>query len=74
MAPANANKAPFDPVTGLADYVNTSIGAGSGGNIVGDVSTFPGADVPFGMVQWSPDTVNPNPLQPVAGGYLYQAH
>lgn len=74
IAPANANKAPFDPVTGLADYVNTSIGTGSGGKIVGDVSTFPGADVPFGMVQWSPDTVNPNPLQPVAGGYLYQAH
>jgi predicted alpha-1,2-mannosidase len=29
--------------------------------------TFPGADVPFGMVQWSPDT----PSRPDGGGYEY---
>jgi putative alpha-1,2-mannosidase len=28
---------------------------------------FPGADVPFGMVQWSPDT----PSRPAGGGYEY---
>jgi len=32
------------------DYVDTRIGAAGGGN------TFPGATLPFGMVQWSPDT------------------
>ncbi len=40
---------------GLASLVDTrtwtsGTGTGSGGN------TFPGADAPFGMVQWSPDT------------------
>src|SRR5690349_985394 len=45
--------------TDLASLVNpfTGTGAQPGGPDgwnVGD--TFPGADVPFGMVQWSPDT------------------
>ena len=30
-------------------------------------NTFPGADVPFGMVQWSPDT----PTRLTTGGYDY---
>ncbi|WP_410569114.1 GH92 family glycosyl hydrolase [Amycolatopsis sp. cmx-4-61] len=47
----------------LAAYVNPFVGAKAGdtpetNTYAGD--TFPGADVPFGMVQWSPDT----PLQP----------
>lgn len=47
----------------LAAYVNPFAGAKAGdtpetNTYAGD--TFPGADVPFGMVQWSPDT----PLQP----------
>jgi predicted alpha-1,2-mannosidase len=33
----------------------------------GAVDDFPGADVPFGMVQWSPDT----PSRPAGGGYEY---
>lgn len=33
----------------------------------GPIDTFPGADVPFGMVQWSPDT----PTQNAGGGYEY---
>ncbi|QNK81854.1 lectin [Nakamurella sp. PAMC28650] len=33
----------------------------------GAVDDFPGADVPFGMVQWSPDT----PSRPSGGGYEY---
>ncbi|SEF35985.1 alpha-1,2-mannosidase, putative [Amycolatopsis pretoriensis] len=49
--------------TDLASYVNPFVGAKAGdtpetNTYAGD--TFPGADVPFGMVQWSPDT----PLQP----------
>jgi predicted alpha-1,2-mannosidase len=55
----------------LAQYVNTFLGTqpgaadqGTGGGAGND---FPGADAPFGMVQWSPDTVT---MQP--GGYYYQ--
>lgn len=33
----------------------------------GAVDDFPGADVPFGMLQWSPDT----PSRPAGGGYEY---
>ncbi|MGZ3498146.1 MAG: GH92 family glycosyl hydrolase [Vulcanimicrobiaceae bacterium] len=46
--------------------VNTLVGT-SGTPIGGPVDTFPGADVPFGMVQWSPDT----PSQNAGGGYEY---
>lgn len=56
----------------LARYVNpltgTQPGAADFGTGGGAGNVFPGADVPFGMVQWSPDT---NPTQP--GGYLYDA-
>jgi predicted alpha-1,2-mannosidase len=65
---------PFPPVD-LTQYVNPFIGSewagrsfgagGSGGQ------TFPGATLPFGMVQWSPDS-GPTPswaLDP--GGYTY---
>ncbi|WP_326955910.1 GH92 family glycosyl hydrolase [Amycolatopsis sp. NBC_01286] len=52
-----------DHAKDLAAYVNPFVGAKAGdtpetNTYAGD--TFPGADVPFGMVQWSPDT----PLQP----------
>ena len=50
-----------------ASYVNPFVGTGSGGAVVGQVDTFPGADVPFGMLQWSPDT----PSRPAGGGYNY---
>jgi predicted alpha-1,2-mannosidase len=55
------------PVTNPAALVNPFVGTGSGGTVVGQVDTFPGADVPFGMVQWSPDT----PSRPPGGGYNY---
>ncbi len=42
-----------------AVLVNPFIGTGGTGDV------FPGADVPFGMLQWSPDTTNP----PDGGGY-----
>lgn len=54
-------------VTNPTAYVNPFIGTGSGGDVVGQVDTFPGADMPFGMVQWSPDT----PSRPAGGGYNY---
>jgi predicted alpha-1,2-mannosidase len=59
-----------EPATDLSQYVNTFSGTQPGGPDFGTgggaENTFPGADVPFGMVQWSPDTVK---MQP--GGYYY---
>ncbi|HEX6454099.1 MAG TPA: GH92 family glycosyl hydrolase [Trebonia sp.] len=46
----------------LASLVDTRTWTSGGGN------TFPGADVPFGMVQWSPDTM---PSYSAGGGYGY---
>ena len=47
-------------VTSPAPLVNTLVMTSGGGN------DFPGADVPFGMAQWSPDT---SPSRPDGGGY-----
>ncbi len=59
-APALADPpAPVDKVDPLVGTSTTAIG--------GQIDTFPGADAPFGMVQWSPDT----PTQPAGGGYNY---
>src|SRR5258707_873944 len=44
-----------------ASTVNPLLGTTHAGD------TFPGADTPFGMVQWSPDT----PARPDGGGYSY---
>jgi predicted alpha-1,2-mannosidase len=63
---APASGAPA-PVTDPAALVDPLVGTGSGGNVVGQVDTFPGADLPFGMIQWSPDT----PSRPDGGGYNY---
>src|SRR6201994_1153547 len=60
-APAGTPAAVGDP----AALVDPLVGTGSGGDGVGQVDTFPGADRPFGMVQWSPDT----PSRPDGGGY-----
>jgi putative alpha-1,2-mannosidase len=46
-----------DPTT----LVNPFIGTANGGD------TFPGADMPFGMIQWSPDTPN----RPAGGNYYH---
>ncbi|NUP52282.1 MAG: hypothetical protein HOW97_33905 [Catenulispora sp.] len=48
-----------------ASTVNTLVMTSGGGN------DFPGADVPFGMVQWSPDS--PNGSRNDGGGYDYGA-
>jgi predicted alpha-1,2-mannosidase len=66
-APAAVAAAAPAPVTDPAALVDPFVGTGSGGNVVGQVDTFPGADVPFGMIQWSPDT----PSRPDGGGYNY---
>jgi predicted alpha-1,2-mannosidase len=49
-------------VTDPAPLVDTRTWTTGGGN------TFPGAEVPFGMVQWSPDTM---PSRSAGGGYTY---
>jgi predicted alpha-1,2-mannosidase len=48
-------------VANPASLVDTFVGTSEGGD------TFPGADVPFGMMQWSPDTN----ARPDGGGYEY---
>jgi predicted alpha-1,2-mannosidase len=48
-----------------ARMVDTRTWSSGGGN------TFPGADAPFGMIQWSPDTV---PRRSDGGGYTYGDH
>src|SRR6266581_8499626 len=50
------------PVTDPAQLVDTRTWTTGGGN------TFPGAEVPFGMVQWSPDTM---PRRSAGGGYSF---
>ena len=49
-------------VTSPASLVNPLVGTS------GSVDTFPGPDMPFGMLQWSPDT---SPDRPSGGGYEY---
>src|SRR5437899_2035079 len=60
-ATATATAAPAAYVSDPASIVNPLIGTSNGFN------DFPGADVPFGMVQWSPDT----PSRPAGSGYEY---
>jgi predicted alpha-1,2-mannosidase len=51
-----------------ASAVNPLIGSSNGGN------TFPGALLPFGMLQWSPETTRGKHNRTAApGGYLYSA-
>jgi predicted alpha-1,2-mannosidase len=52
---------PGTSTTDVAALVNPFIGT------AGAVDAFPGADLPFGMIQWSPDT----PSRPFGGGYSY---
>ncbi len=56
------------PVSNSASLVNPLLGTGSGGKVTGDVDTFPGAVVPFGMLSWSPTT----PTRPEGGDYFYK--
>jgi predicted alpha-1,2-mannosidase len=71
-----------EPLSGTAGAQTTSVsvadpaalvhpldGTGTGSVSPGTVGEFPGADTPFGMIQWSPDT-SPNAVQS-GGGYAY---
>ena len=61
---ATAQDAPLSP----ASTVNPLIGSSNGGN------TFPGATLPFGMLQWSPENTRGKHNRTAApGGYLYSA-
>jgi predicted alpha-1,2-mannosidase len=56
------------PASDPAAYVNPFIGTANGGN------TFPGAMLPFGMVQWSPENTRGEATRrPAPGGYHYDA-
>ncbi|GAA4614637.1 hypothetical protein GCM10023195_63970 [Actinoallomurus liliacearum] len=59
--PATASAAAL--VSDPASLVNPLLGTTNGGN------DFPGADVPFGMLQWSPDTSS----RALGGGYSYNS-
>jgi predicted alpha-1,2-mannosidase len=48
--------APVAHGAGLADHVRVFAGTRPGPDTFGGGHNFPGATVPFGMVQWSPDT------------------
>ena len=66
--PVAAQGARPDLVVDPVAYVNPLVGSAAGGN------TFPGAVVPFGMVQWSPETTRGNATRTAApGGYAYDA-
>jgi predicted alpha-1,2-mannosidase len=54
-----------------ASLVDPFVGTGAGPVQPGDVDTFPGASMPFGMIQWSPDT---SPDRRDGGGYAYGDH
>lgn len=57
---------PAAPAAGLADHVTVFAGTKPGPGSFGGGHNFPGAAVPFGMVQWGPDTV---PADRHSGGY-----
>lgn len=63
-ADADAGTPPWVP-SDVAQYVNPLIGTEGG-------ETWPGADAPFGMVQWSPETTAGDQTRvPAPGGYAY---
>ncbi len=57
------------PVRDPSSLVDPMDGTGTGPVDPGTVGEFPGADVPFGMIQWSPDT-QPDTVMS-GGGYSY---
>jgi len=63
-SPTAAGSARAGLVTRPASLVNPLIGTAGG------VNEFPGPDMPFGMIQWSPDTAA---SRPDGGGYSYAA-
>jgi predicted alpha-1,2-mannosidase len=68
--PAAASPPPGSAGADPAALVHPLDGTSTGPVSPGTVGEFPGADVPFGMLQWSPDT-SPNAAQ-AGGGYAYE--
>ena len=62
LPPGARNGSILNQVPDLASFVDARTWTTGGGN------TFPGAEVPFGMVQWSPDTL---PDRNAGGGYSF---
>jgi predicted alpha-1,2-mannosidase len=60
---------PSAPAAGPGGLVNVFAGTEPGGGAFGGGHNFPGATMPFGMVQWGPDTV---PADRHSGGYDYR--
>ncbi|MDR0504590.1 MAG: GH92 family glycosyl hydrolase [Bifidobacteriaceae bacterium] len=56
IATAPAEAAPPALITNPVQYVQVFGGTGNGGGEVGDINDFPGPAMPFGMVQFSPDS------------------
>jgi predicted alpha-1,2-mannosidase len=67
LAALPARAAAADP----ASRVDVFAGTRPGARTFGGGHNFPGAALPFGMVQWSPDTT---PTAPSSGGYDYRDH
>ncbi|MGO2658668.1 GH92 family glycosyl hydrolase [Mycetocola reblochoni] len=57
-ASSPATAAEPDWVDSPVEHVDTLNGTGIGGTTVGSINNFPGPAVPFGMVQFSPDTTS----------------
>ncbi len=57
------------PAAVLSDDVSVFAGTAPGGGTFGGGHNYPAATVPFGMVQWGPDTV---PAERHSGGYDYR--
>ena len=55
-------------VTSPSSLVNLFAGTGTGAVSQGSISEYPAADVPFGMIQWGPDT---SPDRIAGSGYSY---
>ena len=69
FAAAATSQPPATADVDPAGLVHPLDGTATGPVSPGTVGQFPGADVPFGMLQWSPDT-SPNTMQ-AGGGYDY---
>ncbi len=69
--PTTTVPAPASGQADLTSLVDPFVGTGASSVAGGEVGTFPGAAVPFGMIQWSPDT-SPDRVQ--GGGYDYGDH
>ncbi|HET6999292.1 MAG TPA: GH92 family glycosyl hydrolase [Solirubrobacterales bacterium] len=66
LALSLAAAVPMSAAADFAGHVNPFAGTRPGPGTFGGGHNFPGAALPFGMVQWSPDTT---PVAPHSGGY-----